>query len=91
MERPCKDYDIRVGDLIRWVISYAVFAADDKGFVYPVTPIYEMGIVVEISFIDPCLVCAYVTHGEFGSGHRLVDISDCCEFDILSRGEEYVE
>lgn len=89
--KQCEDYDVRVGDLIRWVISYAVFAADDRGYVYPVTPIYERGIVVEISYIDPCLVCAYVSSGEFGSGHRLVDISDCLEFDILSRNEEFVE
>ena len=81
----CRDYDIEVGDLVRWVISYAVFAADDKGNVHPVTPIYEMGIVMEVSAFDPCLFCAFVVNSEFGDGYRLVDVTDCEEFEILNK------
>ena len=81
----CKHLDVRVGDLVRWVISYAVFAADDEGNVHPVSPIYEMGIVTEISFVDPCLVCVFAVNSDFGNGYRLVDITDCEEFEILNR------
>ncbi len=80
----CDYYDVCVGDLIRWASTYAVFAADDQGNVYPVSPLYEMGIVVEVSLMDECLVCAFVVNGRYGDGYRLIDISDCEEFDILS-------
>lgn len=81
----CKHLDTRVGDLVRWVISYAVFAADDNGNVHPVSPIYEMGIVVEVSTVDPCLVCVFAVNSDFGNGYRLVDITDCEEFEVLNR------
>ena len=81
----CRGYNVEVGDLVRWVISYAMFAADDKGNVHPVTPIYEMGIVMEVSVIDPCLLCAFVVNSDFGDGYRLVDITDCEEFEILNK------
>ncbi|MBI80167.1 MAG: hypothetical protein CMQ51_07060 [Gammaproteobacteria bacterium] len=81
----CRDYDIEVGDLVRWVISYAVFAADAHGNVHPITPIYEMGIVIEVSTHDPCLFCAFVVNSDFGNGYRLIDITDCEEFEILNK------
>tara|TARA_Y100001938_G_C8020640_1_gene395122 strand:- start:277 stop:591 length:315 start_codon:yes stop_codon:yes gene_type:complete len=82
----CKSLAVKVGDLVRWVISYAVFAADDNGNVHPVSPIYEMGIVVEVSTVDPCLVCVFAVNSDFGNGYRLVDITDCEEFEVLNRG-----
>lgn len=81
----CRKLGLQVGDLVRWVISYAVFAADSDGNVHPVSPIYEMGIVMEVSAVDPCLVCVYAVNSDFGNGYRLVDVTDCEEFEILNK------
>ena len=81
----CQRLGVKVGDLVRWVISYAVFAADSHGNVHPVSPIYEMGIVIETSAIDACLICVFALNSDFGNGYRLVDITDCEEFEVLNR------
>ena len=46
---------------------------------------HHMGIVTEVSFVDPCLVCVFAVNSDFGNGYRLVDITDCEEFEILNR------
>ncbi len=50
---------IERGDLVRWIVDYKQFAADDLGMVYPFDPIYEYGIVIEVSHKDSNAVVIY--------------------------------
>ena len=50
---------IKRGDLVRWIVDYESFAADDVGMVYPYDPIYEYGIVIEVSQKDSNCVVIY--------------------------------
>ena len=40
------------GDLVRWVREYAFYEADDKGNAWPHDPVYEYGLVMEVSYKD---------------------------------------
>jgi hypothetical protein len=35
------EYLPRRGDLLRWIVDYKLFAADDKGNAWPHNPVYE--------------------------------------------------
>lgn len=50
---------IERGDLVRWVVDYEYFAADEIGMAYPFNPIYEYGIVIEVSEKDSNAVIIY--------------------------------
>jgi len=44
------------GDLVRWIIDYRVFEADDNGEIFPVDAVWAYGIIIEISSTDPMSV-----------------------------------
>jgi|TARA_R110000822_G_scaffold292609_2_gene414616 hypothetical protein len=41
------------GDLVKWIIDYRVFEADEEGGVFPVDAVWAKGIVIEVSTADP--------------------------------------
>ena len=72
------------GDLVRWVKDYALFAADDNGNAWPHDPIYEYGLVMEVSHKDDnaLIVFGFTTKQLF-----IVDkTSD--EIETVSRAKE---
>jgi hypothetical protein len=53
------EYLPRRGDLLRWIVDYKLFAADDKGNAWPHNPVYEYGVVIEVSHTDPLAVIMF--------------------------------
>ena len=41
------------GDLVKWIIDYRVFEADEEGGIYPVDAVWAKGIIIEVSSTDP--------------------------------------
>ncbi len=71
----------KVGDLIRWVVEYKSFLAGTcSSNVKPFNPVYEYGIILDISTQDPCSVI--VSMLSYGQLHVLHQIQD--GFEILS-------
>ena len=71
------------GDLVRWVSDYTFFAADDRGNAWPHDPVYEYGIVMHLSDIDPWSVVVYCTsQGFWFTAHVLDD-----DVEILSTAQ----
>ena len=75
---------VTAGDYVRWVISYAVFTADDIGNVYPYEPIYCYGLVVEVANDGSPVVVVYIPRSH---EYHMLDISKY-SFEILSSAEE---
>ena len=48
--------DLSPGDLVRWIIDYRVFEAQDDGEVFPVDAVWAYGIIIEVSNNDPMSV-----------------------------------
>lgn len=44
------------GDLVRWIIDYKVFVANQDGDVHPINAIWAYGIIIEVSGVDPLSV-----------------------------------
>jgi hypothetical protein len=79
-------YDIpkvTTGDFVRWVISYAVFTADDTGNVYPYEPIYCYGLVVEAANDGSPKIVVYIPRSH---EYHMLDISKY-NFEVLSSVE----
>ncbi len=71
----------KIGDLIRWIVTYRGFTAgttsDD---VRPFDPVYEYGIVLDVSTQDPdAVIVSVVSYGQLHVLHRLHD-----GFEIMS-------
>ena len=47
------------GDLVRWVKEYTFYAADDRGNAWPHDPIYEYGLVMQTSHVDPSALIVF--------------------------------
>ncbi len=43
----------RKGDLVRWIRDYMFFSADNRGNAWPHNPVYEYGLIMEVSHTDP--------------------------------------
>ena len=43
----------RKGDLVRWIKDYMFFSADNRGNAWPHNPVYEYGLIMEVSHTDP--------------------------------------
>tara|TARA_Y100001963_G_scaffold155931_1_gene248245 strand:- start:758 stop:997 length:240 start_codon:yes stop_codon:yes gene_type:complete len=73
----------RVGDLIRWIIDYAGFeAGETSADVRPFNPIYEYGIVLDISSQDPnAVIVSIMSCGQLHVLHMIQD-----GFEIVSAG-----
>jgi len=41
------------GDLVKWIIDYKVFEADNNGDVFPVDAVWAYGIIIEVSYSEP--------------------------------------
>ena len=74
----------RRGDLVRWVKDFAFYAADDKGNAWPHDPIYEYGLVMEVSHTDPNSV---IVHGFTSKMLFIVDIEKD-EIEIVSKATQ---
>jgi hypothetical protein len=48
--------DLSPGDLVKWIIDYKVFQADEEGGIFPVDAVWATGIIIEVSGIDPLSV-----------------------------------
>ena len=48
--------DLSPGDLVRWIIDYRGFEAQDDGEVFPVDAVWAYGIIIEVSNNDPMSV-----------------------------------
>ena len=46
---------------MRWISDYKLLAADHVGNVWPNNPVYEFGIVMDVSDSDPWSVVIYST------------------------------
>ena len=44
------------GDLVKWIVDYRVFEADEQGDIFPVDAVWATGIIIEVSGIDPLSV-----------------------------------
>ena len=44
------------GDLVRWIVDYKVFEAQDNGEVFPIDAVWAYGIIIEVSNCDPMSV-----------------------------------
>jgi hypothetical protein len=74
-------YKPKVGDMIRWIVDYKSFVADED-MLYPHEPIYEYGIIIEIANDDPYSVAVACTNsGKIDIIHMIID-----GFEIVSRG-----
>jgi|TARA_R110000824_G_scaffold5313_2_gene24651 hypothetical protein len=71
----------KVGDLIRWIVEYQSFlAGPTSNDVRPCNPVYDYGIVLDISTQDPHSVIVSVMR--IGQLHVLHQLQD--GFEILS-------
>ena len=71
------------GDLVRWVSDYTLFAADDRGNAWPHNPVYEYGIVMDVSDVDPWAVVVYCTSQGFWFTAQVLDD----DLEILSTAQ----
>jgi len=77
------DDSINRGDLVRWIVDYELFAADDTGNAYPLEPVYQYGIVVEVSQEDPAVVVIYNPYqAEWWIGNKADD-----QIEIISKAK----
>ena len=68
------------GDFVRWVISYAVYSADEYGTAYPASPVYCYGLVVEVANDGSPTVVVYIPRS---CEYYLIDTSRY-HFEVLA-------
>ena len=74
------------GDLVRWVSDYNIFGADDRGNVFPSDPVYEYGIIMDVSDVDPWAVVIYGTSVGFWFTAQILND----DIEILSRAKRRI-
>jgi len=72
------------GDFVRWVISYAVFAADEEGRAYPYEPVYCYGLIIEVANDGSPNVVVYIPRS---SEYHILDTTKY-QFEVLSSAEK---
>lgn len=72
------------GDFVRWVISYAVYAADDEGNAWPTEPVYCYGLIVEVANDGSPNVVVYIPRS---CEYHILDISKY-QFEVLASAGE---
>lgn len=72
----------KVGDLIRWIVDYRGFmAGTSSADIRPFNPIYEYGIILDVSSQDPnAVIVSMASCGQLRVLHMLQD-----GFEILSK------
>ena len=68
------------GDYVRWVISYAVFAADEIGTAWPTEPIYCYGLIIEVANDGTPSIVVYIPRS---SEYHTIDPTKY-QFEVLS-------
>ena len=67
--------------MIRWIVDYNSFIADED-MLYPHEPVYEYGIIIEISSDDPySAAVAATSSGKIDIIHMIID-----GFEVVSKG-----
>ena len=72
------------GDFVRWVISYAVFAADEIGNAWPYEPVYCYGLIIEVANDGSPNVIVYIPRS---SEYHLLDTTKY-QFEVLSSAKK---
>lgn len=65
---------------MRWVISYAVFAADEIGTAWPTEPIYCYGLIIEVANDRTSSIVVYIPRS---SEYHMIDPTKY-QFEVLS-------
>jgi hypothetical protein len=74
------------GDLVRWVIGHATFAAYPEQLV-GADPIYKYGIIMQVSSLRPTSIVVHAYGSEANS--RMVILDGSIEdIEVLSKGEK---
>ena len=77
--------DFCKGDLIRWVIGHDTYESDGDTL-YGTDPIYNHGIVMEVSDVDPACIIVHSRDAEWAP--RLVILNNTIdEIEVLSSTE----
>ena len=76
----CVQHKLYPGDYVRWVISYAVYTADDTGNAWPHQPVYCYGLIVETANDDSPTVVVYIPRS---CEYHILDTSKY-SFEVLS-------
>ena len=80
------DNDFYKGDLIRWVVGHDTYESDGDTL-YGTDPIYNHGIIMEVSDVDP--VCIIVHSRDVHMAPRLVILNgELDEIQVLSSAEQ---
>ena len=75
---------INKGSLIRWIVGHSVYAAYEENVVGS-NPIYNYGIVIEVSILDPLAVVAHCKNESYGD-HLIILHGEEDGIEILSGG-----
>ena len=68
------------GDYVRWVISYAVYTADNLGNAWPHQPVYCYGLIVETANDDSPTIVVYIPRS---CEYHILDTTKY-QFEVLS-------
>lgn len=68
------------GDYVRWVISYAVYTADNIGNAWPHQPVYCYGLIVETANDDSPTIVVYIPRS---CEYHILDTTKY-QFEVLS-------
>ena len=68
------------GDYVRWVISYAVYTADNLGNAWPHQPVYCSGLIVETANDDSPTIVVYIPRS---CEYHILDTTKY-QFEVLS-------
>ena len=80
------DVNFYKGDLIRWIVGHDTYQSDGDTL-YGTDPIYNHGIIMEVSDVDP--VCIIVHSRDVHMAPRLVILNgELDEIQILSSAEQ---
>ena len=80
------DSNFYKGDLIRWIVGHETFQSDGETL-YGTDPIYNHGIIMEVSDVDPA--CIIVHSRDVHMAPRLVILNgELDEIHILSSAEQ---
>ena len=76
----CVQHKLYPGDYVRWVISYAVYTADDSGNAWPHEPVYCYGLIVETANDDSPSIVVYIPRS---CEYHILDTTKY-QFEVLS-------
>jgi hypothetical protein len=72
------------GDLVRWVIGHATYAAYPEQLIGS-DPIYKYGIIIQVSKIDPASIVVH-TYGTETDSRMVILDGKIEDIEVLSKG-----